>query len=117
MGAGVDPLIISRNRVIHDWRHYDRFIDMVKFVIRAKNDILWIPAGKSMGFQDNRPSTYCSCENERFCVSSHILNNCSYHKKKILNQAKEPLDGLSILIIKHFACLRSETTVEVTIKF
>jgi hypothetical protein len=27
------------------------------------------------------------------------------------------LDGLSILIIKHFACLRSETTVEVTIKF
>jgi hypothetical protein len=31
--------------------------------------------------------------------------------QKILNQTKEPLDGLSILIDEHFACLRSETTV------
>jgi hypothetical protein len=52
---------------------------IIRFALRARNEILWTPARKAQIFGLEKHDPYCKCSNHRVCNTLHILNNCNYH--------------------------------------
>jgi hypothetical protein len=57
--------------------------NLIKFIIRARNDTLWASARKTIIFKEKGSSTSCTCGNKRFCNLLHILNNWTYNMKEM----------------------------------
>jgi hypothetical protein len=74
---------------------------LVRFSIRARNDILWTPAKKMTIFKNQFSSANCGCGNKRFCNLLHILNNCNYNMGYMTDRHNPVQGRLVEAIMKH----------------
>jgi hypothetical protein len=82
---------------------------LIRFTLRARNDMLWMPARKAMIFKNEGFETRCTCENRRFCDLLQILNNCAYNLKEMTIRHNMIQETLVEAIRKH----RKVTTEEI----
>jgi hypothetical protein len=74
---------------------------LVRFSLRARNDMLWTPARKAIALKNQFESANCGCGNQRFCNLLHILNNCGYSMSKMTERHNMVQRRLVEAVMKH----------------